>query len=114
MMTENELPQGLVAALQTAFEASLKKSPFEVLGPGEACEDGIEYRLSLYDPFSGTVRGDYLFSWDEIETVIKDGVDWSLHEEISMSISEFGESDGGGEFVVDEDGRVHDRDVFEE
>lgn len=81
----------------------------------EISEDGIEYTAELYDPLSGTARGTYLFGWPDIAEVIKTPCDLSwIHETVSAWIVETGEEYGFGEFVVDEDGRVHARSDLED
>lgn len=59
--------------------------------------------------------GRYRFSWDEIEEVMKDPHDVSwIHEGVSEEISSESEVSGGGELVVDNDGRVHFRSDIED
>lgn len=100
----------LAGAVRIAFEEAWKRSSsaIELSQPFVDEEEGIDYQAELYDPFAGTTRGRYSFSWSEIADVISNPNDVSaLHEEISMWIVETGESEQDSELEVDDDGRVH-------
>lgn len=106
------IDDGVILAIRAAFEVAWKRSTssIELANPSLSGEAGIEYLAELYDPFLGTTRARYLFSWSEIADVIRDPSDThSLHETVSEWICEDGELEGEGELVLDADSRVHFR-----
>ncbi len=116
-MEVEKINNALAEATRAAFEAAWarSRSSIEISKPSIE-EEGIEYLAELYDPFSGTVRGRYIFCWEEITDVIRNPSDIScIHESVSEWISVEGETVGGGELMMDDDGRVHFRsDLLEE
>lgn len=63
----------LIEVGRIAFEQAWKASgtEIEISNPLFEGNEGIRYKVGMYDPFSGTGKASYLFDWEEILDLVK-------------------------------------------
>lgn len=100
-----------VEAVQAAFATAVKGAGTMKISEPSVDGDGIEYLTQVYDPFSGSAEGRYLFRWPDIADAIKNPSNVSaLTDDIWAWMDEMGfEADGDSELTTDNYGRVHFR-----